>query len=85
MKRSTILAVALVALAVLTAGAGAATRFVITNIGQIKPSVRAQLRGHQGPRGSTGPQGSQGAQGIPGSPGERGPQGIPGSPGAPGT
>ena len=63
MKRTTILAVALVALAVLTAGAGAATRFVITNIGQIKPSVRAQLRSHQGPRGFTGPQGRPACRG----------------------
>jgi hypothetical protein len=66
MKRTTIVAATLVALAVLTAGAGAATRFLITNVGQIKPSVRAQLRGHQGPQGPRGP---QGAQGVPGAPG----------------
>jgi hypothetical protein len=79
MKRTTILAVAVVALAVLTAGAGAATRLVITNIGQIKPSVRAQLRSHQGPRGFTGPQGPAGVQGPQGIPGAPGAQGVPGS------
>ena len=52
MKRTTILA-AVVALSVPAAGAGAASHFVITNIGQIKPSVRAHLRGSPGPRGFT--------------------------------
>ncbi len=94
MKRTTIVAVALVALAVLTAGAGAASRFAITNIGQIKPSVRADLRGHHGPRGFTGPQGPpgvrgpqgiQGAQGVPGVPGAPGAPGVPGAQGAPGS
>ena len=85
MKRTTILAVALVALAVLTAGAGAATRFVITNIGQIKPSVRAQLRSHQGPRGFTGPQGLPGVQGPTGAQGPQGTKGVAGAPGAPGA
>ena len=79
MKRTTIVAAALVALALIAASAGAATRFLITNIGQIKPSVRAQLRGHQGHRGLTGPQGPPGAQGIPGPKGNAGPQGDPGS------
>jgi hypothetical protein len=79
MKRTTILAAALVALTILTAGAGAATRFAITNIGQIKPSVRAQLRSSQGLRGLTG---SQGPPGVPGPTGAQGPQGIPGAPGA---
>ena len=85
MKRITILAAALVALAVLTAGAGAATRFVIANIGQIKPSVRAQLRGNQGPRGFTGPQGLPGVQGPAGAQGPQGTKGIPGAPGAQGA
>ena len=85
MKRTTILAAALVALAVLTAGAGAATRFVITNIGQIKPSVRAQLRGNRGPRGFTGPQGLPGVQGPTSAQGPQGTKGIPGAPGAQGA
>ena len=62
MKRTTILA-AVIVLSVLAAGAGAASHFVITNIGQVKPSVRAQLRGNQGPRGFTGAQGLAGPQG----------------------
>ena len=85
MRRTTILAATLVGLAVLTAGAGAATRFVITNIGQIKQSVRAQLRGNRGPRGFTGPQGLRGVQGLAGAQGPQGTQGIPGAPGAPGA
>ena len=85
MKRTTIIAAALIALAVLTASAGAASRLLITNIGQIKPSVRAQLRSHQGPRGFTGPQGPQGAQGPSGAQGPQGPQGIPGAPGGQGA
>lgn len=74
MRRS---AVAIAAIAALL-GAGSATaasRWLITSINQIKPSVRAQLRGHQGPRGftgaqgPTGPQGSQGPQGLAGATG----------------
>lgn len=85
MKRTTILAASLVVLAVLTAGAGAAVRFAITNIGQIKPSVRAQLRGNQGPRGFTGARGLPGVQGPPGAQGPPGTKGIPGAQGPAGS
>lgn len=85
MKRTTILAGALVALAILTAGAGAATRFAITNIGQIKPSVRAQLRSNRGLRGFTGPRGLPGVQGPTGMQGSQGTKGTPGAPGAQGA
>ena len=85
MKRTTILAGALVALAILTAGAGAAARFVITNIGQIKPSVRAQLRSSRGLRGCTGPRGLPGVQGPTGVQGSQGTKGTPGAPGAQGA
>ena len=85
MKRTPIFAATLVALTLTTAGAGAADRFLVTNIGQIKPSVRAQLRSSQGPRGLIGPQGSPGAKGPAGAPGPQGPQGIPGASGAQGA
>ena len=52
MKRTAIIA-ALAALAVLAAGAGAASQFVITNVAQIKPSLRARLRGKRGPAALT--------------------------------
>ena len=51
MKSITILA-AVVPLPVPAAGAGAASHFVITNIGQIKPSVRAQTAGPHAHRGT---------------------------------
>jgi Collagen triple helix repeat (20 copies) len=69
----------MVAVMVLAGGAMAASHFIITNINQIKPSVRAQLRGNRGPRGFAGAQGLQGPQGV------QGPQGTAGTPGPPGT
>jgi hypothetical protein len=84
MKRTTILA-AVVAPFVLAAGAGGASHFVITNIAQIKPSVRAQLRGNQGPRGFTGTQGPTGPQGLTGAQGPQGTQGAPGAQGPQGA
>ncbi len=83
--------VALAGLMIVGGGAWAASKFIITNINQIKPSVRAQLRGAQGPRGDNGPKGTQGAQGLQGAQGSQGGQGVsgvqgnPGSPGAPGA
>jgi Collagen triple helix repeat (20 copies) len=80
--RSTTITAVLTALVVLTTGAAAASRFVITDAGQIKPSVRAQLRGNQGPRGFTGAQGPQGVRGMTGA---QGPLGVMGPPGIAGS
>ncbi len=58
----------------LVAGAAAAAgHFIITNVHQIKPSVRAELKGDQGPRGFRGPIGVTGAPG---------PQGVAGAAGS---
>jgi hypothetical protein len=60
------LVVALGALFVALGGTAVANGWVITRIGQIKPSVRHQLRGNVGPQGSAGPAGATGPAGIPG-------------------
>jgi hypothetical protein len=59
-------------------GAAAAGKWVSSNINQIKPSVRHQLRGNAGPRGFTGPQGPAGPAGSTGTAGPAGPAGIAG-------
>jgi len=53
--------------------------FIITKLSQIKPSVRNQLKGKQGPKGDSGPKGDAGARGAAGAPG------APGAPGSPWT
>ena len=68
-----------VAVLLLAGGALAAGGFIITSIKQIKPSVRAQLRGNTGSRGLTGPQGPEGVQGVIGAQGVQGIQGAPGT------
>ena len=61
--------VSIVAALVVTGGVAAASGYLITNIQQIKPSVRTALKGRQGPRGFTGPQGTPGPAGAPGADG----------------
>jgi hypothetical protein len=62
--------VACLALFVALGGTGiAATHYLITKASQIKPSVIAQLRGHNG---SPGQNGANGVNGVPGPPGARG-------------
>jgi len=90
--RSPVTLIAGVALFLSLAGTGiAASRYVITSVAQIKPSVVAQLRGNRGPGGRTGPQGvtgpvgAQGPKGDAGPSGPQGPNGEKGASGAPGT
>jgi hypothetical protein len=86
--------IAIVALVVALGGtAVAASHYIITSTGQIKPSVLRALRagarttgttaiaGAQGSAGATGAQGPAGAQGLPGPVGPAGVQGSQGQPG----
>jgi len=93
MKARTVAIVAVVAALLGAGGASAASQYLITNINQIKPSVRKQLRSAtfvvavQEPGGSRGPAGSQGPPGPPGPQGDggaNGRQGIQGAQGPPG-
>jgi hypothetical protein len=61
------------AFALALGGVGTASAsFVITNIRQISPHVRAQLKGDRGRAGARGPAGSPGQAGLPGAAGPSG-------------
>ena len=77
MRRTTFV-ICVIAVLLIASGATAATRYLITNVNQIKPSVRQQLKGNQGPRGFRGFTGATGLQGPQGAPGPQGAQGPPG-------
>src|SRR5262249_31408878 len=70
-----------VVITLMAGSAYAGSRWLITNINQIKPSVRAELRGQRGPVGAKGAVGATGPQGLAGA---IGPQGLPGQQGPPG-
>jgi hypothetical protein len=85
---------------VMSGGAYAAGRYVITSTKQISPKVLKALKGHagapgarglagapgpQGPTGPAGPAGATGAKGDTGAAGAPGPKGDTGAPGSPWT
>ncbi|MFZ2050546.1 MAG: hypothetical protein WAU69_06390 [Solirubrobacteraceae bacterium] len=79
--------VVVMALLVMSGGAYAASKYLITSTKQISPTVLKKLRGAAGPRGAagaTGPQGLQGKEGVAGKNGTNGTAGEKGQPGAPG-
>jgi len=65
-RPSASIVIATIALVLAVSGTAAASGYMITRVGQIKPAVRQALRGNVGPQGPTGPQGPAGAQGTPG-------------------
>lgn len=69
----------------LTGSSFAAGHYLLTKKSQIKPSLRAQLRGAQGKQGPAGPQGIAGATGAHGSVGPQGPAGASGPAGPAGV
>jgi hypothetical protein len=55
---------AVCALVLALGGTAVASGYLITRVGQIKPSVRHALKGNRGPRGFTGSPGSAGIAGV---------------------
>jgi hypothetical protein len=69
---------------VMTGGAYAASKYVISSTKQISPKVLTALKGKSGANGAQGPAGPAGAQGPAGAAGAKGETGAAGQNGAPG-